>query len=287
MVTATNSECQSGIPQQHGRSIRPRSRPQPGAGPAPPACPSGERHEVSARRQATLAPATIRAMVSRDPVRIREMFGAIAPRYDRANRILSLSRDVGWRRLAVRELLPRPGRVLDLASGTGDLTVTLTRQGGHRVVSADFTIEMLVAGRRKLSGISPRVGADALALPFRGESFDGLTVAFGVRNFLDVAAALREAHRVLRPGGVAGILELSTPRGFLRKAYRFYFNSVLPHLGGLITGRPSAYRYLPQSVADFPEGDAFMSLMRDAGFETVTARRLSGGIATFYRGVRR
>jgi demethylmenaquinone methyltransferase/2-methoxy-6-polyprenyl-1,4-benzoquinol methylase len=225
-------------------------------------------------------------MVDRDPARIRAMFGSIAPSYDRANRILSLSRDAGWRRLAVRELLPGPGRVLDLAAGTGDLSVTLRRQGGHRVTAADFTLEMLVEGREKLRGVAPRVAADALNLPFHSASFDGYTVAFGVRNFFDVPAALREAARVLRHGGVAGILELSTPRGPLRPAYRFYFNAVLPRLGGLITGRPSAYRYLPQSVDDFPEGEAFMSLMREAGFEQVTARRLSGGIATYYRGVR-
>jgi demethylmenaquinone methyltransferase/2-methoxy-6-polyprenyl-1,4-benzoquinol methylase len=222
-------------------------------------------------------------VVDRTPERIQQMFASIAPRYDRANRVLSLSRDVGWRRLAARTLLPAPGRVLDIAAGTGDLTVSLRRYGRHRVVSADFTYEMLLHGKGKTS--SP-VTADALRLPFADGTFDGIAVAFGIRNFVDTAAALREMRRVIRAGGAAGILELTTPRGALRGAYRWYFSVVLPRLGGLITGKPQAYRYLPSSVDDFPEGEAFMSRMREAGFGDVTARRLSGGIATLYRGVK-
>jgi demethylmenaquinone methyltransferase / 2-methoxy-6-polyprenyl-1,4-benzoquinol methylase len=222
--------------------------------------------------------------VDRDPSHIRSMFASLAPRYDRANRVLSLSRDVGWRRLAVRELLPSPGAVLDLAAGTGDLALELSAHG-HRVTAADFTLEMLIRAAAK--GVKRPVAADAHALPFRSGSFDGLTIAFGIRNFFDVPAALAEIRRILRPGGSAAVLELSTPRGLIRHPYRLYFSHILPRLGGLLTGRPSAYRYLPRSVDDFPEGEELMSLMRDAGFIEVRARRLSGGIATLYQAVNR
>ena len=212
------------------------------------------------------------------------MFAEIAPTYDRANRLLSLRVDVLWRRKALRDLLPSPGRVLDLASGTGDLAIELERMG-HDAVSADFTLEMLLAGRKK---VSPRgihqISADALALPFATDSFDALTVAFGIRNFADPYEALREMKRVVRHGGRLMILELSNPSGLLAGPYSWYFGTILPRLGGLISGSRYAYRYLPSSVGDFPQGERFLELMRSAGWRSCTASKLSGGIATIYRG---
>ncbi len=216
------------------------------------------------------------------------MFATIAPRYDRANHVLSLRFDVGWRKRVARQILPRPGGViLDLASGTGDLTADLIRFGKHRPVAADFTFEMLVAGRSKLDQFVPRppqISADALSLPFRGDSFDAVTVAFGIRNFADPLAGLREMFRVLRPGGGAGILEFSRPARPIDAFYRIYLNRLLPAIGGWITGRREAYQYLPASVGEFPQGERFLALMRQAGFSNNTAARLSGGIVTFYRG---
>lgn len=226
-------------------------------------------------------------MLDKDPRRIRAMFAEIAPRYDRANRVLSARFDVRWRKRVARTLLKAPGRVLDLAAGTGDLTVDLVRFGGHRPVSADFTYEMLVAGREKLARGAPgapQCTADALHLPFASSCFDGATVAFGVRNFADPLAGLREIHRVLRSGGAAGILEFSMPTGLVLRLYSFYFRHILPRIGGVLTGRREAYEYLPASVGEFPQGADFVRLMEQAGFTGVTARRMTFGICTFYRG---
>jgi demethylmenaquinone methyltransferase/2-methoxy-6-polyprenyl-1,4-benzoquinol methylase len=217
---------------------------------------------------------------------IQQMFTEIAPRYDRANRLLSMRFDLAWRRRVARGLLPSPGRVLDLAAGTGDLTADLIHYGGHRVVSADFTFAMLLHGRAKLAGAGapPQVAADALELPFRSGVFDGVTVAFGVRNFADPVAGLREARRVLREGGRVAILEFSRPRPPLGPIYQMYFHRILPRIGGWITGSRRPYEYLPASVRDFPEGSDFLALMRSAGFSEAQSVRLSGGIVTFYMG---
>lgn len=195
--------------------------------------------------------------------------------------------DVAWRKRVSRELLDQPGFVLDLAAGTGDLTVDLTRYGSHRVVAADFTFEMLAAGREKYAGAAPGssiINGDALALPFRSGVFDGVTVAFGIRNFNDPTEGLREMHRVIRSGGAVGILEFSRPRPFLNWAYDPYMKHILPRLGGWISGSRAPYQYLADSISSFPHGESFVALMREAGFQSLSARPLSGGIATFYRG---
>lgn len=226
-------------------------------------------------------------MIDKDPRQIRSMFASVAHRYDTANRVLSMRFDVAWRRRVARDILPAPGLVLDLAAGTGDLTVDLQRYGRHRVVSADFTFEMLANGRSKVrsqASMASQLGADALGLPFPDAVFDGATVAFGVRNFHDPLAGLKEIHRVLRHGGRLAVLEFSMPRQPMRFFYDLYFRHVLPRLGGLITGSRSPYEYLPASVHTFPEGSAFLELMRQAGFDKLTSRRLTGGIATYYRG---
>ena len=217
------------------------------------------------------------------------MFATVAPRYDAANRILSMRLDVLWRRRVARALLDHPGRVLDLAAGTGDLTIELARHGHHRVVGADFTFEMLAHGKAKVrrgAPGSPSVSADALALPFRESSFDACTIAFGIRNFAELEPAFAEIRRVLKPGGTLGILEFSTPKGAFGTLFDFYSRRVLPRIGGLVTGSRAPYEYLPQSVREFPEGKEFVTMFERAGFVKVTACRMSGGIVTFYRGER-
>ena len=215
------------------------------------------------------------------------MFASVSHRYDMANRVLSMRFDVAWRKRVSRELLPAGGLVLDLAAGTGDLTVDLERIGRHKVVSADFTYEMLAYGQQKLRDRAPgsvQVTADALSLPFRAATFDGVSVAFGVRNFHDPGAGLREIRRVMRDGARLGVHEFSKPRQPVRFFYGLYFRHILPAIGGMITGTRSPYEYLPASVQTFPEGQAFLELMAAAGFRNNTAARLSGGIVTFYRG---
>lgn len=226
-------------------------------------------------------------MLDKSSSRIRRMFASIAWRYDRANRLLSLRSDVSWRKRVARELLPSSGLVLDVAAGTGDLAIDLTRFGGHRVVAADFTFEMLLAGRTKMSERAPSslpVNGDALALPFGTGVFDGVTVAFGIRNFADPLEGLREMHRILSAGGTAGILEFSRPRPWLNLFYEPYMRYLLPLLGGIVSGSRGPYQYLADSISSFPHGAAFLDLMKSAGFERLSAHPLSGGIATFYRG---
>jgi len=226
-------------------------------------------------------------VIDKSPAAIRRMFAQVAPRYDVANRVLSMRVDTRWRRIVASSVATEPGLVLDLAAGTGDLTADLVHYGRHRVISADFTFEMLERGRLKLKGLpaTHQVGADALALPFRERRFDAVTIAFGIRNFVDPVAGLREVRRVLRPGAVCGVLEFSKPSPVINGFYQLYSRHILPRIGGLITGARSPYEYLPESVRDFPQGADFLDLMRKAGFSDVSARRLSGGIVTFYRGV--
>lgn len=226
-------------------------------------------------------------VLDKSPLTIRKMFGEIAPRYDRANRLLSLRMDRYWRRIAAENLLEKPGRVLDIASGTGDLALDLKTYGPHEVVSLDFTFEMLAWGKQKLAGKAMgQVCGDALSLPCGDAAFDAACVAFGVRNFSRPESGLREMVRVVRPGGAVGVLEFSQPKGPFNRVYQFYFRRILPVIGGLISGSRAPYEYLPASVGEFPEGDDFLKLLEAAGLEHLSARRLSGGVVTFYRGIR-
>jgi demethylmenaquinone methyltransferase/2-methoxy-6-polyprenyl-1,4-benzoquinol methylase len=219
---------------------------------------------------------------------VRDMFGRIAPRYDLANHLLSYNLDRLWRRRTVkrvRSILERPdARVLDICCGTGDLAVALQRAGRARVLGSDFCHPMLEAASRKLPG-GVLFEADAMQLPVRDASFDLITVAFGFRNLTNYDAGLREMRRVLRPGGTAAILEFSQSNSALfGVVYKFYSRRILPHLGGLITGAPDAYRYLPESIKKFPDADGLADAMQRAGFRTVTYERLTAGSVALHIG---
>lgn len=232
---------------------------------------------------------------NRDPARVGEMFGRIANRYDLLNHLLSANLDRGWRRAAARQIPAlRPGRVLDLCSGTGDLAVDVARLGRARVVvCCDFAHPMLVLADAKFArkGLRDRcvvLEADGLRLPFEGGTFDAVTVGFGIRNFVDLAAGLREGHRVLRPGGRLVILEFSRPPGRLvSRLYGFYLHRVLPRLGDGLGGGGGAYRYLARTIADFPDPKVLAGQVRHAGFAACDWKRLAGGIVAIHTGHKR
>lgn len=210
------------------------------------------------------------------------MFGRIARRYDLANHLLSGGADFLWRKRAVEIVEAwRPGRVLDLATGSGDLALALQRRlPDATIIAADFSPEMLAVAKRK--GVRETVLADALGLPFPDESFDCVTVAFGLRNMADWSLALREMRRVLRSGGHLLILDFSLPAGPLRPAYRFYLHRCLPRLASLVTGQREAYDYLGGSIEKFPSGNEMIRLIEENGFASAAAQSLTGEIATIY-----
>jgi len=225
---------------------------------------------------------------------VRSMFDRIAPRYDFLNHLLSAGVDKSWRRACVDGLRLGPASaVLDLCTGTADLLIeALGRDPAHRGVGVDLSTAMLARGLDKLRGrrMEARaglVGGDAERLPLRADAFDAAMVAFGIRNVADIPAALREIHRVLRPGGRLQVLEFSMPRGLLGRLYRFYFAHVLPRIGGLVSGDRGAYAYLPASVARFPGPEGFGALMTEAGFEAVSWRKLTAGVAVLHAGQKR
>ena len=210
------------------------------------------------------------------------MFGRIARRYDLANHLLSGGADFLWRRRAVKVVEEwRPRRALDLATGSGDLALALQRRLPEAaIIAADFSPEMLGVAQRK--GVRETVLADALSLPFEAESFDCVTVAFGLRNMADWNLALREMSRVLRSSGHLLVLDFSLPAGPLRPAYRFYLHRCLPVLASLVTGQKAAYNYLGGSIEKFPSGDEMIRLIEENGFALASAHPLTGGIATIY-----
>jgi demethylmenaquinone methyltransferase/2-methoxy-6-polyprenyl-1,4-benzoquinol methylase len=224
---------------------------------------------------------------------IERMFNSIAPRYDVLNRMLSGGVDQQWRRVVMKEVLDsQPQRLLDVATGTADLALMAARKGVPQVIGVDIADQMLDVGRRKVSkadldGRVELLNGDAEKLPFSDRQFDVATVAFGVRNFEDLAAGLRQIHRVLRPGGKLIVLEFSRPRVFpVKQLYAFYNRFILPAVGKLVSGDSGAYTYLPESIAVFPEGDEFLNWMEEAGFTQRKARRLTFGIASVYVGHR-
>jgi len=217
-----------------------------------------------------------------EPRFVQRLFGAIARRYDLANHLLSGGLDFLWRRRVARIVAAwRPGRILDLATGSGDIALTLRRHvPGAQIIGADFCVPMLREAVRK--GLSPVFAADGLALPFADAVFDVVTVSFGLRNMASWPGALREMRRVLRPGGHALILDFSVPPAPLRWVYRPYLHRVLPWIAGRLTGERAAYEYLGDSIERFPSGAAMCALLAEAGFASPHARPLSGGIVSLY-----
>lgn len=224
---------------------------------------------------------------------IQGMFSAIAPTYDLLNRVLSFGVDASWRQALVSHLPKGRIRVLDLACGTGDVSIAAAhRREQARVFGADFSLGMLRGAPPKLARqrLTRRVSlqnASAEDLPYRDGVFDAVTIAFGIRNVVRRDRALAEMHRVLRPGGRALILDFSLPpQPLVRALYGFYFHRVLPFLGGLVSGNFAAYRYLPQSVAGFPPRAEFAAMLAEAGFSQVRHEDFTLGVATLYCGVK-
>ncbi|MDA8394664.1 MAG: class I SAM-dependent methyltransferase [Candidatus Dormibacteraeota bacterium] len=219
---------------------------------------------------------------------VRAMFGGIAGRYDLLNAVLSLGEDRRWRRRAAQlTRLPRGGRALDVCTGTGALARLLWRRVGPTgaVLGLDITEEMLSLAARAVPEVEFRVG-DALELPVAERSFDAVTMAFGLRNIADHDRALRQAWRVLRPGGRVVILEFSTPRGLMQPLYRQYSRLVIPQMAMLLLGRSGAYRYLTSSISSFPGPEVVAGWLRDAGFERVSYQRMTLGIVALHTGRR-
>ena len=224
---------------------------------------------------------------------VREMFASIARRYDTANEILSLGIHKGWRRAAVGiSGAGRGQRVLDCATGTGDLALEFKRVvgGDGEVIGTDFCAEMLESAPAKAARLGLEVKfavADALALPYPDASFDVASIAFGIRNVDDPLRCLREMARVVKRGGSVIVLEFGQPRGPFGALFRAYSRGVMPVVGGLLTGNRAAYQYLPRTAAAFPAGERFLELMRESSaFAHVEAQPLTFGTAYVYRGVK-
>jgi demethylmenaquinone methyltransferase / 2-methoxy-6-polyprenyl-1,4-benzoquinol methylase len=226
--------------------------------------------------------------------RVREMFSGIATRYDLLNHLLSGNTDQRWRRLVARRLQAAltggDARALDVACGTGDLSLAIAKATGAQVVGTDFCRPMLEIAARKAieqKQAIPFIEGDALRLPFTDRSFEAVSIAFGLRNLSSVEGGLKELWRVLKPGGRVAVLEFSSPvvPGF-RALFQFYFTRVLPRIGGLVSGSRGAYEYLPDSVSRFPDQERLAALMRGVGFEEVEYQNLTGGIAALHLGTR-
>ncbi|MDD5544297.1 MAG: bifunctional demethylmenaquinone methyltransferase/2-methoxy-6-polyprenyl-1,4-benzoquinol methylase UbiE [Acidobacteriia bacterium] len=240
-------------------------------------------------------PISSRANSARNASQVRAMFGAIARRYDFLNHLLSFNIDKRWRRFTVKKIVERLGRrdfsVVDLACGTGDLTLALRAATAGRVVGMDFCHPMLVVGKQKLAHKQLPTcllsEADALRLPLRDGSFEAVSIAFGFRNFEDYDAGLREMLRILRKDGVAAILEFSRPQApVFRQLYHFYFTRILPRIGDRLSGVPGPYAYLPDSVGAFPSQEELKRQMEAVGFRDVQYYNLNGGIAALHLGTK-
>ena len=227
--------------------------------------------------------------------KVQQMFDNIAPTYDKLNHIMSLNMDKLWRRHALKEIVDgTPQRILDVACGTGDSTISIARAAaeGTKVTGADISEGMmaLVMEKAEKAGVGDRIDlqvADGEALPYEDGTFDRVTCAFGIRNFEHKERGLAEFRRVLRPGGKAVILELSVPQNkVIRWFYDLYFLHILPWVGGAISGDKAAYRYLPASVHHFPAPKDFCALMESAGFRSVRCRTFTLGLCRMFVGVR-
>lgn len=225
-------------------------------------------------------------MSGQDPKFVKGAFAKIADRYVMTNHVLSMGTDILWRKKVGRMVRDwKPARVLDVATGTGDLALEIQKKCPEaKVLGTDFCPEMLAHATK--SGVQETQVADAMNLPFQDGEFDVVTAAFGLRNMENWEGALREMARVIEPGGHLLVLDFSQPKGLLKKPYGFYLNSVLPRIAGLLTGQGGAYKYLAGSIGEFPYGDDMVSLFEKAGLAKAKCHPLSGGIASIYTGVR-
>jgi len=224
---------------------------------------------------------------------VARMFNNISRRYDFLNHFLSLGIDRGWRRKAIEILRPfNPQHILDVATGTGDFAVQAISLKPQKIVGVDISEGMLDVGKKKvkdkgLDGVVSLQYGDSENLPFGDNSFDAITVGFGVRNFEDLRRGLSEMHRVLKPGGKAVILEFSRPRSFpFKQVYNFYFSFILPRIGKMVSKDDSAYTYLPRSVESFPDGVDFLRILQDVGFKQNQCRSLTFGVSSIYTGTK-
>lgn len=217
-----------------------------------------------------------------DPAFVHAAFASIAARYVTANHLLSLGTDILWRARAVEKIAEwRPRRLLDVATGTGDLALAVMRALPEaEVLGTDFCRPMLEVARQR--GLERILEADALRLPLEDASFDVVTVAFGLRNMDGYGDALREFRRVLCAGGHLLVLDFSMPEGMLAAPYRFYLHRLLPQMAGWVTGNSAAYDYLGRSIEEFPRGEAFLQLLRESGYQRPTCLPLCAGIASIY-----
>lgn len=225
---------------------------------------------------------------------VRQMFDSIAPAYDFMNRAMTMGIDIWWRRLAVQRLKrKKPSSVLDVATGTGDFAIQLHQSLHPRhIMGIDLSQGMLDEARRKVKekGLDNDISfeqGDCMALTMGDETFDAVTVAFGVRNFEHLQQGYREMARVLKPGGMLCVLELSTPTNpLIRWFYNLYTLHIIPWIGSMKSGDKSAYRYLPKSIAAVPQGDDMLQLMRNAGLRSTQFKRLTLGTCTIYTAVK-
>lgn len=231
-------------------------------------------------------------MAKKEGVQI--MFDTIAPDYDKLNHILSLNVDKGWRKIAVRQIIDTdaPLRILDVACGTGDFLIEIAEKANKESLlqGIDISEEMMKIGREKIKkhGFTAKLEqADCEALPFDNDTFDRISVGFGVRNFEHLSLGIKEMCRVLKPNGKLVILELSVPTNpFIRWCYKLYFLKILPAIGGWVSGDKGAYKYLPASVLKFPAPPVFIDIMKEAGFKTVIHKPLTLGICRMYIGLK-
>ncbi len=229
------------------------------------------------------------------PESIRSLFNNIAPTYDLANHLLSFGRDYHWRKMAVQQLQGVEGRILDIATGTGDVAIKIIRKnaGGREVFGIDFSEPMIRKAQQKIfrTGLSQKIAlslGDAVFLPFRDNTFSASTIAFGLRNIVKKEQAVSEMVRVIQQGGKVIVLEFTFPKkGFMRRLYPFYFQTVLPQIGGFISGDRGAYAYLPESVFHFASAENYMEIMRKVGLENVRSQALTSGVASVISGTKK
>lgn len=219
------------------------------------------------------------------------MFDNIAGKYDFMNHFFSLGIDILWRKQAISIVAKeKPLKILDVATGTGDLAIEAFNQTKAQVTGIDISAGMLKIARKKIEekGLSERIKviqADSENIPFEDEAFDAVVVAFGVRNFENLEKGLKEMHRILKPEGLAMILEFSKPRSFpFKQLYNLYFKNILPFIGKIFSRDKEAYSYLPESVDAFPYGEKFLALLQEAGFRQTNTKSLTIGIASIYTG---